>query len=340
MKQYQTYTRKVQTFDIYLPIDIKKFYNDGVSKEGVIIMAYKPRKLTNRFGINMNPKYFLFGDKIPLFSDFMFKGIFEREEHKDYLSFFLQCVLNKEIRKEKLNFYKNEIGIDETIKTSFRCDLAVFYENTLYIIECNSSSKLKYQIRNLIYTENMLYQFLLSDKKINVVLININNYSNKNTNQIIENYSINDGILNLYTKNIKIYEIYLTKVLEKYYTLECKSQMLYLKYNVIYQPTEEEKLTEFEKMLVAGCLVDTDEALRLVEGSDILMNMMQDNFVLSYDNGTGKYYQSFIDVQRESLEEGEKRGEKTGREKAYMEIAKVFGIPYEVIKERIKNKKK
>ena len=78
------------------------------------------------------------------------------------------------------------------------------------------------------------------------------------------------------------------------------------------------------------------------------MNMMQDNFALSYDNSTGKYYQSFIDVQRESLEEGEKigrilglkEGEKTGQEKAYMEIAKVFGIPYEVIKERIKNKEK
>ncbi len=120
--------------------------------------------------------------------------------------------------------------------------------------------------------------------------------------------------------------------------------MLYLKYNVIYQPTEEEKLTEFEKMLVAGCLVDTDEALRLVEGSDILMNMMQDNFALSYDNGTGKYYQSFIDVQRESLEEGEKRGEKRGRtlgrEEAYKEMAKIFHIPYEVILEKTKQESK
>ena len=120
--------------------------------------------------------------------------------------------------------------------------------------------------------------------------------------------------------------MYLAKALEKYYTLECKSLILYLKQQIPYQPKEEEKLTDFEKMLVAGCLMDIDEAKRLVEGCDILMDMISDNISLSYDNGTDEYYQSFIDMQVESLRRGEAHGEKRritiGEEKAYTKMMK------------------
>ena len=128
--------------------------------------------------------------------------------------------------------------------------------------------------------------------------------------------------------------MYLAKALEKYYTLECKSLILYLKHQIPYQPKEEEKLTDFEKMLVAGCLMDIDEAKRLVKGCDILMDMISDNISLSYDNGTGEYYQSFIDMQVESLRRGEKRGINIGTEKTKNEIAKNFrqlDVPVETI---------
>ncbi len=128
--------------------------------------------------------------------------------------------------------------------------------------------------------------------------------------------------------------MYLAKALEKYYTLECKSLTLYLKHQIPYQPKKEEKLTEFEKMLVAGCLMDIDEAKRLVKGCDILMDMISDNISLSYDNGTGEYYQSFIDMQVESLRRGEKRGINIGTEKTKNEIAKNFrqlNVPIETI---------
>ncbi len=270
----------------------------------------------------MNPSDIVFGEKRPMFSDFMLKGTFGREEKKNYLSFLLSHILNKKIEKDKLKFYKNEIGITEIVKISFRCDIAVLYEDTLYIIEANSSMAKEYQFRNMSYMIESSYQFISDGQKTKVCLININNYSNKYTNNVIENYTINDGIDTLFTENLKIYEVYLAKALEKYYTLECKSLTLYLKHQIPYQPKKEEKLTEFEKMLVAGCLMDIDEAKRLVKGCDILMDMISDNISLSYDNGTGEYYQSFIDMQVESLRRGEKRGIAIGEEKAYTEMMK------------------
>ncbi len=62
--------------------------------------------------------------------------------------------------------------------------------------------------------------------------------------------------------------------------------------------------------------------------------MICDNISLSYDNGTGEYYQSFIDMQVESLRRGEKRGINIGTEKTKNEIAKNFrqlDVPVETI---------
>ena len=119
-----------------------------------------------------------------------------------------------------------------------------------------------------------------------------------------------------------------------------------------------------------------ESAKKIVEGSDILMCILDDLMTLSHSRKTTEYYQSMEDAITESRAQGisigEKRGEKRGRtigrnegiaigeergiaigkecgrtlgleegqEKAYIEISKAFGIPYEEIKEKTSSLKK
>ncbi len=113
-------------------------------------------------------------------------------------------------------------------------------------------------------------------------------------------------------------------------------------------------------------------AKKIVEGSDILMCILDDLMTLSHSRKTTEYYQSMEDAITESRAQGISIGEKRGRtigrnegiaigeergiaigkecgrtlgleegqEKAYIEISEALGIPYEEIKEKANSLKK
>ena len=255
-----------------------------------------------------------------LFSDYMAKSLLGREDKKHYLAFLLSSILEKEIKTEDLIFYKNEIGTDEISKIAFQCDITVFYQNQLFILEFNDSSDLFFAIRNIIYLFLIFYQFLKGKRekkitKINqVFLINFNNFLNLDHLVLKEEFHYRNPSNLLITKKLKTLEIYLPIALKKYYNDGIKK----------------EELSKLEKLIIASSIGKIEEARIFLEGEDEIMCIIDDLFKLSQTVDAKNYYHSMEDAKTESYLKGENRGRKEGKKEG-ISIGTKQGIKTEKI---------
>ena len=337
-----------------------------LEKGGLNLKKYQKRTLSVKWKLTFHKKEIEEDEFRCIFSDFIAKGIFGREDKKEYLALLLSDVFKETVDPNDLSFYKNNIGIELFNTIAFQCDIVVFYKDILLILEFNSSSAELYVTRNQAYQILTRYQLLIA-KKDNIIakanevwLINFNNFFNSKNKILMDYFSSRNEYDQLLTEKVKTFDIYLPIGIKKFYN----------------DGVSKEKLSNIEKLVVMCYDGHYESAKKIVEGSDILMCILDDLMTLSHSRKTTEYYQSMEDAKNESYSRGTKHGIGIGRkegisigrnegiaigeergiaigkecgrtlgleegqEKAYIEISKALGIPYEEIKKKTNNLKK
>ena len=277
-----------------------------LEKGGLNLKKYQKRTLSVKWKLTFHKKEIEEDEFRCIFSDFIAKGIFGREDKKEYLALLLSDVFKETVDPNDLTFYKNNIGIEVFNTIAFQCDIVVFYKDILLILEFNSSSEELYVDRNQAYQFLTRYQ-LLKAKKDNIIvkanevwLINFNNFFNSKNKILMDYFSSRNEYDQLLTEKVKTFDIYLPIGIKKFYN----------------DGVSKEKLSNIEKLVVMCYDGHYESAKKIVEGSDILMCILDDLMTLSHSRKTTEYYQSMEDAITESRAQGfsigEKRGEKRG----------------------------
>ena len=248
------------------------------------------------------------GYKIPIVSDTMFLAMINNEKRKKYAAYLIAEVLevpyedvynNLIFVKEKLDQYKYK----EKGKTvDFVCKL----NGEIIGIEMNNNNKVKPLLeRNISYAAD-LYKSDLHKGEVyhynKVIQININNFSFKGNNKVIEKYFLKNEEGEIFTDKLEFIYIYLPNIRKKDYN----------------------KISNLEKLLLVFN-EDTNKSSLIAKGDKIMEDYVKEAVDTSDDDEVIGLYDKELHLEKLRLSELElekAEARREGEENQKIEIAK------------------
>jgi len=231
------------------------------------------------------------GEKVSLFSDVMFKTMFQNENRLKYsckfLSYFLDVSYEELLTNLKLA--KNEIDKKKENDKGERCDYVALVNGSYINIEVNNNSSLWTMERNIEYLmrlysrkvkRNTEYEYTQS------ISINLNNFSIKGNNKIIDIYTLKNDEGILLTDKLIIIQIYVPNLRKKWYNEGIKS------------------LNELERYILTLVERRIDEAKKLGIGDEIMEEYVDESIEVSDDMNFGESYDKEWALKDEGRREG------------------------------------
>jgi predicted transposase/invertase (TIGR01784 family) len=248
------------------------------------------------------------GEKYSIFSDSMFKAMFQNEKRIKYscklLSYLFE--ISYEELLNNLVLVKNEVDKEKENSKGNRCDYVAYIDNTYINIEINQNSSLSTLLRNIQYIDSIYAKKNKKGKKENkenynyCVQVNINNFSFKNNDKIFDIFmnQNKDGIV---LDDHKIFiNIYIPNLRRKCYTKGIES------------------LEEVEKYLLVLTEKGIRETKEIGGNIGIMEEYIDEAIEVSNESGFGEAYDKEEALYETAMEHGIEKGE-TNKQ---LEIAK------------------
>ena len=247
------------------------------------------------------------GEKISLFSDTMFKTMFQNENRIKYSCKLLSYYLNISYKEllENLRLSENELDKEYEKDVSLRCDYVANIRGISINIEVNNNSSIETMERNIEYAYRLYANQVKRGKRnkyTKVIQFNLNNFAFKNNDKIVDIYSIQNEEKEKLSDKIIIVQIYIPNIRKKWYTSGIES------------------LNEGEKFILGLIEPNIEESIKL--GKDIkemeeyikeATYVSRDELILeSYDKEWALKDQGKREGYEEGYEEGKTKGLKKG----------------------------
>ena len=252
------------------------------------------------------------GEKITIFSDSMFKTMFQNENRLKYsaklISYYVDIEYEELLKNIRLG--KNELDKKKKKNKGERCDYVASINNSTINIEVNNNANIKTLERNIEYAFRLFSKYVTEGKNENqytqVIQLNINNFSFQGNKNIVDVNAIQnkDGLL--LTEKLIFIQIYVPNLLRKWYNLG------------------KEKLEESEKFLLALVLKDINSSKELGDGIEIMKEYIEEaqEVVVVLDDDLRESYDKELAMKEWGYDEGKIEGYNTGKEDKTVEIAK------------------
>jgi predicted transposase/invertase (TIGR01784 family) len=248
------------------------------------------------------------GEKYSIFSDTMFKAMFQNKKRIKYSCKLLSYLFDVSYDEllNNLVLTKNDIDKEKENSLGGRCDYVAFINNTYVNVEVNQNSSLVTLLRNIqyldtIYSKKIKRSSSLKKEDYNYcVQVNINNFSFKNNDNIFDIFMLQnkDGlvlddhkiIINIYIPNLR---------------RKCYNEGI-------------EKLEEVEKYLLVLTEKGINEAKEIGGNIKIMDEYIDEAVEVSYESGFGEAY----DKEEAIYDDGIKKGMEQGMKNEKIEIAR------------------
>ena len=276
-------------------------------------------QVTKKYAVSLEP--LKQGEKISLLSDTMLKTMFQNENRLKYscklISYFIDVNYQELLNNIKLA--KNETDKKYEKDKGERCDYVASINGTFINIEVNNNSSLYTMERNVEYLLRLYskkikrgthYEYTQS------IAINLNNFSFKDNDKIIDIYTLQNEEKTLLTNKIIIIQIYVPNLRKKWYNEGIKS------------------LTEVERYILALVERKIDDALVLGIGDEVVEDYVKESIEVSEDFNFGESYDKEWALKDEGIREGIEQGIEQGEKNKQIEIAKNMlndNLPIETI---------
>lgn len=252
------------------------------------------------------------GEMLPIVSDVMFHTMLNNESRKQYVSYLLSLILEKDYKEiyNSIQFSKEELDKENYHDSKKTVDLVCTVDKEVFNIEMNNNMSIPSLERNISYI-NRLYAGSMKqgDKKYHynkVIQININNFNFDGNTNIIDEFYIKNKNSEVLTDKIKILYIYLPLIRKKMYN-------------------NKEKLTLLEKLFLVFNEKDSNELKKLIKGEKIMEEYRQD----AIDASQKSEILGLYDKEKESerleqirLDYAREEGVEEGELQASLKIAK------------------
>jgi predicted transposase/invertase (TIGR01784 family) len=243
------------------------------------------------------------GEKYSIFSDTMFKAMFQNEKRIKYSCKLLSYIfdISYEELLDNLVLTKNEINKEKENSFGGRCDYVAYINNTYVNVEVNQNSSLETLLRNIQYLDTIYLKKIKRNKTKKedynyCVQVNINNFAFKNNNKVFDIY-MNQNKEGLVLDDHKIIiNIYIPNLRRKCYNEGIES------------------LEEVEKYLLVLTEKGIEEAKEIGGNIEIMDEYIDEAVEVSIDSGFGEAY----DKEEAIYDDGMKKGIEQNK----LEIAK------------------
>lgn len=263
------------------------------------------------------------GDKISIFSDNMFKTMFQNENRLKYSAKLISYLIDvdygellKKIQLVKNNFSKKKSN--EVIRTG---DYVAQIKGSYIAIEVNNNGSMEILERNMEYAHRLYASQIRRKKKhekvkkkeySQVILINLNNFSFKGNDKIIDTYSIRNEENIILTKKLVNIQIYIPNLVRKWYNLGVQN------------------LNEMERYLLTLVLQKGKDSKEVGGGNQFMEEYIKDateasldeELLVSYDKEKALYELGTSEGEKQGYERGEKQGFEKGEKSGRREVAK------------------
>ena len=249
------------------------------------------------------------GEMLPIVSDVMFHTMLNNESRKQYVSYLLSLILDKDYEEiyNGIFFSKEQLDKEKYHDSKKTVDLVCKIDGEIFNIEMNNNMDIPSLERNISYIDRLYSGSMkMGDRKYNkVVQININNFNFKGNKQEIDEFYIMNHNKEILTDKIRIIYIYLPLIRKKFYN--------------------KDKLTSLEKLLLSFNEKESKELNKMMKGDRLMEEYRTDAYEASQDSEILGLYDKekedeMLDVMRinyakeEEIEQGSKQ--------AKIEIAK------------------
>ena len=247
------------------------------------------------------------GDKISLLSDNMFKTMFLNDSRLKYSAKFISYYIDVdyELLLKRMKLVKTHFNKKKANEINRSGDYVANLKGNYIAIEVNNNGSMSILERNMEYSHRLFASQIRRNSKNNkknkkkekkysqVILININNFSFKGNNKIVDTFYMKNEDSIILSKKMIIIQIYIPNLIRKWYN--CGIQ----------------NLTESERYLLTLVLQD-NKKLNEVGGNEFMKEYIKDateaseeeELLISYDKEKALY--------ELGNSEGYKRGEKLG----------------------------
>jgi len=249
-------------------------------------------------------KEFKKGYKIPIISDTMFHTMLNNYSRKKYVSYLISLALNKDYEKiySSIIFLNNKLDKENIRESSKTVDFVCTIDNEVIGIEMNNNTSKEALERNISYAADLYKSKMIRGRKYEyqkVVQININNFTFKGNNKIIEEYSLKNKQGEEFTDKLKFIHIYLPNIRKKYYN--------------------KDNLSELERLLL---IFNEEEDLEKLSGGNIIMeDYIKEREDISIDDEVIGLYDKELHLEKLRLSEIYHAKEE-GMKQEKLEIAK------------------
>lgn len=252
------------------------------------------------------------GYKIPIVSDTMFLAMINNEKRKKYAAYLIAEVLQVSFEDvyNNLIFVKEKLDQDKYKEKGKTVDFVCKLNGEIIGIEMNNNNQVKPLLeRNISYAAD-LYKSDLHKGEIyhynKVIQININNFSFKGNNKVIEKYLLKNEEGEIFTDKLEFIYIYLPNIRKKDYN----------------------KINTLEKLLLVFN-EDTNKSSIIAKGDKIMEDYVKEAVDTSDDDEVIGLYDKELhleklrlselelekaEARRVGLKEGREEGRKEGRE--------------------------
>ena len=264
-------------------------------------------KVTKEYAVSLEP--LKQGEKISILSDTMLKTMFQNENRLKYscklISYFIDVSYQDLLNNIKLA--KNETDKKYENDKGERCDYVASINGAFINIEVNNNSSLYAMERNTEYLMRLYSKKVkrgTSYEYTQSIAINLNNFSFKDNDKIIDIYALQNEEQTLLTNKITIIQIYIPNLRRKWYNEGIKS------------------LTEVERYILALVERKVEDALVLGIGDEVVEDYVKESIEVSEDFNFGESYDKEWALKDEGIREGIEQGIEQGIKQQKIEIAK------------------
>lgn len=270
--------------------DLKSLFQESVCKE---------------YAVSLRPLEE--GEKISILSDSMFKTMFQNENRLKYsckfLSYFLDATYEELLNN--IHLAKHELDKKQEKDKNERCDYVAYLKGTYINIEVNNNSSLETMERNIEYLMRLYARKVKRGEKYEYtpsISFNLNNFSIKGNDKIIDIYAIQNKEGILLTDKIIIVQIFVPNLRRKWYNEGIR------------------KLTELERYILTLVERKVEDVKELGIGDEIMNDYVKESIEVSDDLNFGEAY----DKEWALKDEGKREGRDEGAKEKQVEIAQAM----------------
>lgn len=250
-------------------------------------------------------------EKVSAMVDKAFKTLIANSRKPERLSKLLSQVIERTYEEinRSLMFYKNEFNKITINSKGYRGDCVLCIDNNIILIEINRTCR---EERNIKYLDSFYdIPLMIGEDRVEAsssTLININYYSYEGHEETIERYAPRNERGELLTFNKTIINIYVPKIIEKYYNGG--------------------EISELERIILVYVMTNIEEAKEIAKGDEILMEYIEESkllegdeiFVATYNKDIREADNPMTEIYEEGEEAGLKKGLQQGMEDKQNEI--------------------